>query len=62
MLAGGAVLVTGASRGRMPGMPAPDGMMKADDVAQVVVFVVTCPRHHRILEVALRPVTETSWG
>jgi hypothetical protein len=24
--------------------------------------VLTRPRNHRILEVALRPVTETSWG
>jgi NADP-dependent 3-hydroxy acid dehydrogenase YdfG len=31
-------------------------------IAEVVLFVLTRPRHHRILEVALRPVTETSWG
>jgi hypothetical protein len=28
----------------------------------VVMFVLTRPRNHRILEVALRPVAETSWG
>jgi len=38
------------------------GMMSADDVADVVHFVVTRPRSHRILETALRPMTETSWG
>jgi 3-oxoacyl-[acyl-carrier protein] reductase len=48
--------------GRTPDMPALAGMMRAEDVADVVLFVLTRPRGHRILEVALRPVTETSWG
>jgi len=26
------------------------------------MFVLTRPRTHRILEVAMRPVTEQSWG
>ena len=38
------------------------GMMSADDVAAVVLFVLTRPRNHRILETAFRPVTEPSWG
>jgi NADP-dependent 3-hydroxy acid dehydrogenase YdfG len=38
------------------------GMMSADDVAEVVMFVLTRPRNHRILETALRPMKETSWG
>ena len=38
------------------------GMMSAEDVAEVVLFVLTRPRNHRILETALRPVTEASWG
>ena len=38
------------------------GMMSADDVADVVLFVLTRPRSFRILETALRPVTEASWG
>jgi 3-oxoacyl-[acyl-carrier protein] reductase len=38
------------------------GMMRADDVAEVVLFVLTRPRNHRILETALRPMTEASWG
>jgi len=39
-----------------------EGMMSAQDVADVVRFVLTRPRGHRILEVALRPVSEPSWG
>jgi NADP-dependent 3-hydroxy acid dehydrogenase YdfG len=38
------------------------GMMSADDVAEVVLFVITRPRNHRILETAFRPMTEMSWG
>jgi NAD(P)-dependent dehydrogenase (short-subunit alcohol dehydrogenase family) len=38
------------------------GMMTAEDVAEVVVFVLERPRHFRILEAALRPMTEHSWG
>jgi 3-oxoacyl-[acyl-carrier protein] reductase len=49
-------------RGRTPDMPALAGMMDATDVAELVMFVLTRPRTHRILEVALRPVAETSWG
>jgi NADP-dependent 3-hydroxy acid dehydrogenase YdfG len=47
-------------RGRTPDALA--GMMSADDVAEVVVFTLERPRHLRILETAMRPVTETSWG
>ena len=47
-------------RGRSP--EALPGMMTADDVAEVVLFVLTRPRNHRILETAFRPVTEPSWG
>ena len=49
-------------RGRTPEMPELQGMMTADDVAETVLFVLTRPRNHRILEVAFRPMTETSWG
>jgi 3-oxoacyl-[acyl-carrier protein] reductase len=38
------------------------GMMSADDVAEVVLFVITRPRNHRILETAFRPIGEMSWG
>ena len=37
-------------------------MMTAEDVAEVVVFTLERPRHLRLLELALRPVTEPSWG
>lgn len=47
-------------RGRPPEALA--GMMSADDVADVVMFVLTRPRGHRILETALRPMSEGSWG
>ena len=47
-------------RGRPPEALA--GMMTADEVADVVLFVLERPRDHRILEVALRPMTEESWG
>jgi NAD(P)-dependent dehydrogenase (short-subunit alcohol dehydrogenase family) len=38
------------------------GMMSPEDVAEVVLFVITRPRNHRILETAFRPMTEMSWG
>ena len=38
------------------------GMMSAEDVARVVIFALEQPRHLRILETALRPMTEGSWG
>jgi meso-butanediol dehydrogenase / (S,S)-butanediol dehydrogenase / diacetyl reductase len=38
------------------------GMMSAEDVAEVVIFALERPRHLRILETALRPVSEASWG
>jgi 3-oxoacyl-[acyl-carrier protein] reductase len=39
-----------------------EGMMTAEDVAEVVLFCITRPRGHRILETALRPMKEASWG
>jgi meso-butanediol dehydrogenase / (S,S)-butanediol dehydrogenase / diacetyl reductase len=38
------------------------GMMTAENVADVVLFVLTRQRNHRILETAFRPMTEASWG
>jgi meso-butanediol dehydrogenase/(S,S)-butanediol dehydrogenase/diacetyl reductase len=37
-------------------------MMSAEDVAEVVLFVLNRPRGLPILETALRPMTEQSWG
>jgi 3-oxoacyl-[acyl-carrier protein] reductase len=59
---GGVATDFAMGRGRTPEMPELEGMMTSEDVADVVMFVLTRSRNHRILEVALRPVTETSWG
>jgi 3-oxoacyl-[acyl-carrier protein] reductase len=59
---GGVATDFAMGRGRTPDMPALAGMMRPEEVAEAVVFVLTRPRTHRILEVAFRPVTETSWG
>jgi len=59
---GGVATDFAMGRGRTPDMPALDGMMAPEDVAETVMFVLTRPRTFRILEVAQRPVTETSWG
>jgi 3-oxoacyl-[acyl-carrier protein] reductase len=59
---GGVATDFAMGRGRTPEMPELEGMMTPEDVAEVVLFVLSRPRNHRILEVALRPVTETSWG
>jgi len=59
---GGVATEFAMGRGRTPDMPELAGMMSADDVAEAVLFVLTRPRNHRILEVAFRPMTEGSWG
>jgi NADP-dependent 3-hydroxy acid dehydrogenase YdfG len=59
---GGVATEFAMGRGRKPDMPELAGMMSAQDVAEVVLFVLTRPRNHRILETALRPMTEPSWG
>ena len=59
---GGVATDFAMGRGRTPEMPALEGMMAPEDVAEVVLFVLTRPRNHRILETAFRPVTEPSWG
>jgi len=59
---GGVATDFAMGRGRTPDMPALAGMMAPEDVAETVMFVLTRPRTHRILEVAFRPVTESSWG
>jgi len=38
------------------------GMMTAEDVAEVVVFVLERPRRFRMLDLAFRPQSEPSWG
>jgi NAD(P)-dependent dehydrogenase (short-subunit alcohol dehydrogenase family) len=59
---GGVATDFAMGHGRTRDMPQLPGMMRPEDVAEAVLFVVTRPRTHRILEIAFRPVTETSWG
>ena len=48
--------------GRTEGMPELDGMMSADDVADVVMFALTRPRSMRLMTTTFRPMSEGSWG
>jgi len=48
--------------GRTPDMPQLEGMMSAEDVAEVVLFTVTRPRDLRLMTVTFRPMSEGSWG
>jgi NADP-dependent 3-hydroxy acid dehydrogenase YdfG len=48
--------------GRVEGDPELEGMLTADEVAEVVLFTVTRPRRMRILTTSFRPMTEASWG
>jgi 3-oxoacyl-[acyl-carrier protein] reductase len=59
---GGVATDFAMGHGRTPEMPQLAEMMSPQDVAEAVLFVLTRPRSHRILEIAFRPVTETSWG
>jgi NADP-dependent 3-hydroxy acid dehydrogenase YdfG len=59
---GGVATDFAMGRGRTEDMPELAGMMTAENVAEVVLFVLTRPRNHRMLETAFRPVTEPSWG
>jgi len=59
---GGVATDFAMGRGRTPDMPELEGMMSAEDVADAVVYVLTRPRNHRILEMAFRPMSEPSMG
>jgi NADP-dependent 3-hydroxy acid dehydrogenase YdfG len=59
---GGVATDFAMGRGRTPDMPQLKGMMSSEDVAEVVLFVLTRPRNLRILETAFRPMIEPSWG
>jgi NADP-dependent 3-hydroxy acid dehydrogenase YdfG len=48
--------------GREEGDPHLEGLLSADEVAEVVLFTVTRPRRMRILTTSFRPMTEASWG
>jgi NAD(P)-dependent dehydrogenase (short-subunit alcohol dehydrogenase family) len=59
---GGVATDFAMGRGRTPEMPQLAAMMSPEDVAEVVLFALTRPRSHRILETAFRPMNEQSWG
>lgn len=59
---GGVATDFAMGRGRTPEMPALAGMMTPENVAEIVLFVISRPRNHRILETAFRPVAEPAWG
>jgi NAD(P)-dependent dehydrogenase (short-subunit alcohol dehydrogenase family) len=46
--------------GRTPGST--EGMMSAEEVADVVLFAVNQPRDLRMLTISFRPMIEDSWG
>ena len=48
--------------GREAGSPELDAMMSAEDVAEVVLFALTRPRHMRLLTTTFRPMSEESSG
>jgi NADP-dependent 3-hydroxy acid dehydrogenase YdfG len=48
--------------GRESGDPELEGMLTAEEVADVVLFTVTRPRRMRILTTSFRPMSEPSWG
>jgi NADP-dependent 3-hydroxy acid dehydrogenase YdfG len=48
--------------GRTEDDPELEGMMSADEVADVVMFAITRPRRLRILTASFRPMSEPSWG
>ena len=48
--------------GREAGDPMLEGLLSADEVAEVVLFTVTRPRNLRILTTSFRPMSEASAG
>jgi NADP-dependent 3-hydroxy acid dehydrogenase YdfG len=48
--------------GRSEGDPELEGLLTAEEVADVVLFTVTRPRQMRILTTSFRPMIEASWG
>ena len=48
--------------GRTPDMPELEGMMSAEEVADVAWFVVSRPKSLRMMTVSFRPMNEGSWG
>jgi NADP-dependent 3-hydroxy acid dehydrogenase YdfG len=59
---GGVATDFAMGRGRTPDMPALEGMMSPEDVAETVLFVITRPRGHRVLTLSYRPMEEPAAG
>ena len=59
---GGVATDFAMGRGRTPDMPELEGMMSGDDVAETVLFVLTRPRHVRMLTLSYRPSSEPASG
>lgn len=60
---GGVATNFGMGKGlRTPDMPALETMMRAEDVAEIVIFALTRPPSFRLLELAVRSMHEPSWG
>jgi 3-oxoacyl-[acyl-carrier protein] reductase len=57
----GGVETTFGAGFELPGQVDED-LMRPQDIAEVVLHVLTRPRHLRILEVPLRAMTDPSWG
>lgn len=57
---GGVATEFAMGRGRSPEMPALAGMMQPDEVAEAIVFALSRPRTHRVLESSLLPMAEDS--
>lgn len=60
---GGVATDFGMGRGmRYPNMAELQNMMKSEDVAEAVMFALSRPHSHRVLEVVVRHMSEQSWG
>ncbi|MDQ6840865.1 MAG: SDR family oxidoreductase [Actinomycetota bacterium] len=59
---GGVATDFAMGRGRSPDDPDLPGMMRPEEVAESVVWAVTRPRTHRMLEASLLPMAEDSLG
>jgi 3-oxoacyl-[acyl-carrier protein] reductase len=59
---GGTRTAFAKGRGRAPDMPELDSMMRPEDVAEAILFVLTRPRELRVYEVSFQPIGEQSWG
>jgi len=59
---GGVATEFAMGRGRMPDDPDLAGMMRAEEIADHVIFAITRPRSQRVLEIEILPMNEDSLG